>query len=100
MNALLSKDIPLANTVLDTSFDFTNLWNLCLQANTDAELTSLALTSIRRVIDSLEQIQQHTHEIANISIDRAEAADARSSTTTTSKINHSLFGKNSKPFRP
>jgi phosphate uptake regulator len=100
VNALLSKDIPLANTVLDTSFDLKNLWTLCLQANEAAELSSLALTSIRRVIDSLEQIQQHTHEIANISIDRAEAADARSSATTTSKMNNSLFGKNSRPFKP
>jgi len=80
IQALLSKDISLANNILDTSFNLANLWSLCLKANEKSEISSLALANIRLVIHSLEQIQQHTHEIANCSIDRAEAADARSST--------------------
>jgi phosphate uptake regulator len=80
IQALLSKDIPLANNILDTSFNLANLWNLCLKANKKSEISSLALANLRLIIDSLEQIQQHTHEIANISINRAEAADARAPT--------------------
>jgi AbrB family looped-hinge helix DNA binding protein len=80
IQALLSKDIPLANNILDTSFNLANLWSLCLKANEKSEISSLALANIHLIIHSLEQIQQHTHEIANSSIDRAEAADARSST--------------------
>jgi len=101
IQALLCKDIPLANTLLDTSFNLANLWNLCLKANEKAELSSLALANFRLVIDSLEQIQQHTHEIANISIDRAEAANARTSTPDPSpEAKHSIFGKKLGHTRP
>ena len=94
IQALLHKDIPLANNTLDISFNLTNLWSLCLKANEKSELSSLTLANVRLVIDSLEQIQQHTHEIANISIDRAEAADARSSPPDqSSKTKQSIFGK-------
>jgi hypothetical protein len=94
IQALLSKDIPLANNILDTSFNLANLWSRCLKANEKSEISSLALANVRLVIDSLEQIQQHTHEIANISIDRAEAADARASTPDLSpKAKHPIFGK-------
>jgi AbrB family looped-hinge helix DNA binding protein len=101
MQALLSKDIPLANNVLDASFDLSKLWSLCLQENENLKISSLALTNVRRVIDSLDQIQQHSHEIANISIDRTEAADARIFTPApSSNTKHSIFGKNSAPLRP
>jgi len=94
IQALLHKDILLANNILDTTISFENLWNLCLKANDKSEISSLTLANVRLIIDSLEQIQQHTHEIANISIDRAEAADVRSSTTDQpSKTEHSIFGK-------
>ncbi|MCW4015877.1 MAG: phosphate uptake regulator PhoU [Candidatus Bathyarchaeota archaeon] len=94
VQALLSKDIPLANNVLDASFDLETLWNTCLQANDKKELSSLTLANLRIVIDSLEQIQQHTHEIANTSIDRTEAANARASTLEApSKKKQSIFGK-------
>ena len=100
MQALLSKNIPLANDVLDSSVDLTELWSLCLQANENSKISNLALVNVRRIIDSLDQIQQDIHEIANISIDRTEAADARTYTpTTSSKIKHSFFGKNSKSIR-
>jgi len=94
IQALLSKDIPLANNILDTSFNLANLWRLCLKANKKSEISSLALANIRLVINSLEQIQQHTHEIADSSIDRAEAANARASTPdSSSKAKHPIFGK-------
>ncbi len=97
IQAILRKDIPLANKTLDTYFNLSNLWALCLKANEKKEISSLALTNIRLIIDSLEQIQQHTHEIANISIDRAEAADARASTPETfSETKYSIFGKSRK----
>lgn len=98
--ALLTKDILLANDILDTSFNLANLWNLCLKANDKSLISNLALANIRLVIDSLEQIQQHTHEIANISIDRAEAADARASTPNLSaKAKHPIFGEENGTLR-
>jgi phosphate uptake regulator len=94
IQALLLKDIPLANNILDTSFNVANLWSICLKANEKSELSGLTLANVRLVIDSLEQIQQHTHEIANISIDRAEASNARSSSLdSSSKAKQSIFGK-------
>lgn len=94
IQALLSKDTPLANNLLDTSFNFTKLWDLCLKANEKSQLSSLALTNVRVVLDSLEQIQQHTHEVANISIDRAEAVDTRAPTPNlSSKAKHSIPGR-------
>jgi AbrB family looped-hinge helix DNA binding protein len=101
IQALLSKDIPLANNILDAYFDLPNLWSLCLKANNKSEISSLALANVRLVIDSLEQIQQRTHEIANISIDRAEAAGARASTSApSSKTKYSIFGKKLRNVRP
>ena len=101
IQALLYKDIPLANNILDTSFNLANLWSLCLKANKKTEISSLALANLRLIIDGLEHIQQHTHEIANISIDRAEAADARASTSElSSKTKHSSFGKKTENTRP
>jgi phosphate uptake regulator len=85
IQALLHKDILLANNILDTTISLANLWNLCKKANDNSEISSLTLANIRLIIDGLEQIQQHTYEIANISIDRAEAANARSSTSEKTK---------------
>jgi phosphate uptake regulator len=94
IQSLLSKDIPLANNVLDTSYDTTNLWNLCLKSNESSEISSLSLSNFRLIIDSLDQIQQQTHEIANISIDRAEATNTKESTTKSfSKPRNTKFGK-------
>jgi phosphate uptake regulator len=99
IQALLRKDIPLANNVLDTSFDLVNLWNMCLKENKKTKISSLALTNLRLIIDGLEHIQQHTHEIANVSIDRAEAAEARASApelTTKAKL---VLGKKTENAR-
>jgi len=79
VQALLSKDIPLANKVLDKCLDFEALWKQCLQANENSEISSQVLPNIRLILDGLEQIQHHTHEIAYVSIDRTEAADAKGS---------------------
>lgn len=95
IQALLSKDIPLSNNLLDTSFDVAKIWGLCLKANEKMHLSSLALANFRLILDSLEQIQKHTHEIANISIDRAEAVDARASSDTCSDAKQSIFRKKS-----
>jgi phosphate uptake regulator len=101
IQALLGKDIPLANNILDTFFNLANLWSICLKANKKTKISSLALANLRLIIDGLEHIQQHTHEIANISIDRAEAADARASTPElSSKTKHSIFGKKTENTRP
>ncbi len=94
--SLLSKDISLANDVLDTSSEIADLWSFCLKSNEKSEISSLSLTNFRLVIDSLKQIQQHTHEIANTSIDRAEATDARGSrANSSSRPKNNRLGKNS-----
>ena len=101
IQALLRKDIPFANSILDTSFDLANLWSLCLKANKKTEISSLALANLRLIIDGLEHIQQHAYEIANISINRAEAADARASKPElSSKTKHLIFGKKTENTRP
>jgi phosphate uptake regulator len=101
IQALLRKDILLANNILDTFFNLANLWSLCLKANKKTEISSLALANLRLIIDGLEHIQQHAYEIANISIDRVEAADARASKPElSSKTKHSVFGKKTENTRP
>jgi phosphate uptake regulator len=77
VQALLSKDILLANKILDTSLELEKLWKLCLKANKESKISSVTLADLRLIIDSLEKTKKHTHEIANISIDRAEAVNAR-----------------------
>lgn len=100
VQALLSKDIPLANTILDTSYNLTNMWNLCLNANETNKISSIALANFRLIIDGLEHIQNHIHEIANISIDRAEAADAKAGLPdVTSRKKRSIFEKNLENLR-
>ena len=73
VQALMSKDIPLANRVLDVKPDFEKLWNLCLKANKNSEISSLTFSYAHRVIDSLKQMHTYAVEIAEIAIDRAEA---------------------------
>lgn len=73
IRALLSKDIPLANHVLDGKLTLENLWKLCTEADEKSEISSLALSHAYLLIDNLKQIQQYAAEIAEIAIDRAEA---------------------------
>jgi len=73
IRALLSKDIPLANRVLDSKLTLENLWKLCIEADEKPEIPSLALSHAYLLIDNLKQIQQYAAEIAEIAIYRAEA---------------------------
>jgi len=73
IRALLSKDIPLANRVLDSKLTLGNLWKLCREADEKSEISSLALSHAYLLIDNLKQMQQYAAEIAEIAIDRAEA---------------------------
>lgn len=73
IQALLSKDILLANHVLDSKLTLENLWKLCIKADEKSEISSLALSYAYLLIDNLKQIQQYANEIAEIAIDRAEA---------------------------
>lgn len=73
IRALLSKDISLANRVLDSRLNLENLWKLCIEADEKSEASSLALSYAYLLIDNLKQIQQYAVEIAEIAIDRAEA---------------------------
>jgi len=73
IRALLSKDISLANRVLDSRLNLENLWKLCIEADEKSEASSLVLSYAYLLIDNLKQIQQYAAEIAEIAIDRAEA---------------------------
>lgn len=73
IRALLSKNIQLANLVLDNKSTLEGLWKLCREADEKSEISSLALSKAYLLIDNLEQIQQYATEIAEIAIDRAEA---------------------------
>ena len=73
IQALLFKDIPLANRVIDSQLTLENLWKHCIEANEKSEITSLAFSHICLLVDNLKQITQYSREIAKIAIDRAEA---------------------------
>lgn len=74
MQALMSKDISLANRVLDENLqpDFDDLWNLLLKAEQKARISAPTFSHIHRIMDNLEQIEVYSQEIAEIAIDRAE----------------------------
>ncbi len=73
IQALLSKNIPLANKVLDSKTPIERLWGLCIKADEKSEISCLALSQVYILLDNLRQIQRYSHEIAEIAIDRAEA---------------------------
>jgi phosphate uptake regulator len=76
IQALLSKDIQLANRLLDSKLTLENLWKLCIETSEKSEISSLALSYAYLFIDYLKQIQHYAAEIAEITIDRAEAERA------------------------
>ena len=80
IRALLSKDIQLANRVLDSKLSLENLWKLCIEADEKSEISGLAISYAYLIIDNLKQIKQYSVEIAEIAIDRAKATimDAQS----------------------
>jgi phosphate uptake regulator len=74
MQALMSKDIALANRVLDEKLEseFNELWNLLLEAEKKAGISAPVFSYIHLIIDNLERISIYSLEIAEIAIDRAE----------------------------
>lgn len=73
IRALLSKDIQLANRLLESKLTLKNLWKLSIEASEKSEISSPALSYAYLLIDDVEQIQHYAAEIAEIAIDRAEA---------------------------
>lgn len=74
MQALMSKDVPLANRVLDgkLELDFDNLWDLLMKAEENKEISGSMFSYVHRILDNLKQIHIYALEIAEIAIDRAE----------------------------
>lgn len=79
IRALLSKDVQLANLVLDSACMLEDVWTLCMEADDKSEISSLALSNAYLLIDNLKQIQRYNKEIAEIAIDQAEAGLERQS---------------------
>ena len=73
IQALFLKNIMIADNVLDANPDLQKLWNFCLKANENSEISGLVFSYVHRIIDSFSQIQQYAAEIAEMAIDRAEA---------------------------
>jgi len=89
VQALLSKDIHLANHILDikpaSDINLEELWKVWSDADR-AKISSTVLSHAYRIIDCLKRINQHSAEIAVLAIDRAEAATAHEQTIETKKI--------------
>lgn len=79
VQALLSKNIDLANQILDnmpaSDLNLEELWKFWREAER-TKISSLVLSHAYLLIDCLKRINQHSAEIAEIAIDRAEAATA------------------------
>ncbi len=79
VQALLSKDIHLANQILDimpaSDLNLEESWKIWRDADR-TKISSLVLSHAYLIIDCLKRINQHSAEIAEIAIDRAEAATA------------------------
>ncbi len=75
MRSLMSKDVSLANNVLDEKLDpdFEDLWEILLREIVlMPEASGPILSHVPRILDHLEQIHLYTLEIAEAAIDRAE----------------------------
>ena len=74
MQALMSKDVQLANRVLDEKLELKldNLWEIVLKAGAKGEVSGPTFSYILRIIDNLKQMYEYSLEIAEIAIDRAE----------------------------
>jgi len=88
VQTLLFKDIHLANQILDnmpaSDLNLEELWKFCREAD-KSEISSLVLSHAYLLIDCLKRINQHSAEIAEIAIDRAEAATANGQNIETRK---------------
>jgi phosphate uptake regulator len=85
---LLFKDIHLANQILDnmpaSDLNLEELWKFCREAD-KSEISSFVLSHAYLLIDCLKRINQHSAEIAEIAIDRAEAATTNGQNIETQK---------------
>jgi len=74
MQALMSKDVPLANRVLDEKMEprIDELWETVLEAEEKAEISGPTFSYTLRIVDNLKQMCGYSLEIAEIAIDRAE----------------------------
>lgn len=81
VQALLIKDINLANQILDnmptSELNLEELWKF-FSGTDKTKISSLVLSQAYLLIDCLKRINKHSAEIAEIAIDRAEAASASS----------------------
>ena len=78
IQALFAKDINLANQILDNraviDLNLEELWSLVREAD-QTKISSLVLSHAYLLIDCLKRIGNHSAEIAEIAIDRAEATN-------------------------
>ena len=88
VQVLLSKDIQLANQILDnmpaSDLNLEELWSFWREADR-TKVSSLVLSHAYLIIDCLKRINKHSAEIAEIAINRAEAATANDQNTETKK---------------
>jgi phosphate uptake regulator len=93
VQALLFKDINLANQILDnmpaSDLNLEELWKFFREAE-KSKMSSLVLSHAYLLIDCLKRINHHSAEIAEIAIDRAEAANANSQNIKTKKVSNQL----------
>ena len=79
VQALLTKDMHLANKTLDntpaSALNLEEMWNF-FSAPNKTKSSSRILPTAYLLIDCLKRINNHTAEIAKISIDRTEAVNA------------------------
>lgn len=76
VQTLLSKDVHLANQILDRmptiELNLEELWKICREAD-KSKISSLVLSHIYLFTYCLKRIYQYSGDIAEITIDRAEA---------------------------
>jgi len=81
VQALLTKDIRLANQILDnklaSELNLEELWKFFREAD-KTKISSYILSHAYLLIDCLKRINNHSAEIAEVAIDRAEAANTNS----------------------
>lgn len=88
VQALLTKDINLANKTLDntpaSALNLEEMWNF-FSAPDKTKGSNQILPNAYLLIDCLKRINNHTAEIAEIAIDRTEAASANNKSKYTKK---------------
>ena len=84
IQALMHKDIQLANQVIDEKMEleFTDLLNYLMETEQETLVSASTFPLIHRIIDNLERISIYAVEIAEIAIDRAEETPQRNMSTT------------------